>query len=365
MEIRRAIRWAIASVEQELHENLYIRSRLDRTRPLAVRGLVTRRCNFHCRYCDFWRHHDHHDELTDREWRDALMSLRDFLGRYLIQFSGGEPFVRPGFTELLTFCRDQGIDWGVVTNGSMLDPDTARRIVAAQPANIDISVDGITETNHDRIRGFAGSLDRITTAISLLREERERIGHLFPVRIKATVHRLNFRHLMELVDWVEDVGATTVDFQAIRPWTAEVESELWIRQEHDLRELERVVAELVARRREGGPIETEDQRMQYWTDHFRGIAGKPSLAPCRVGLRDYHIQANGDVHMCWLYPPIGNVRRASARELWYGAEAKNQRLQMLTCSRFGSLDCASSCLNHRTFWQNVKRGLMIMRRRRA
>jgi MoaA/NifB/PqqE/SkfB family radical SAM enzyme len=344
-----------------LSEALYLKAGVDNTKPYAIQGLVNERCNYKCLYCDCWRKSDY-PEIGISEWRAALLSLKDFIGSYNIQFGGGEPFVKKGFVELLQFCREQRIDWGVITNGSGFSATVVKQVVESDPSNIDISVDSSRAAVHDAVRGTPGSLEKITDGIGRLVEESKARGRRFPIRIKPTVHLRNFRELPSLVEWTFAVGATTVDFGPVTPWTAEVESELWISDPADLQALGEVVERLIAMKREGAPIETSEAKLRSFPDHFQRKPVSHGVSPCRVGLRDYHIRPNGDVSMCWFYPPIGNVKLNSARDIWYGAEATRLRAQMVACTKFKSVGCANSCLNHRTFVQEVQRALLMLRR---
>jgi MoaA/NifB/PqqE/SkfB family radical SAM enzyme len=355
---------AQAAIRHSAHafsEELYLKAGVDTTKPLAIQGFVNERCNYKCLYCDFWRQ-SAYVEMTIPEWCQALQSLKEFIGYYVIQFAGGEPFVKKGFLDLLRFCHLQGIGWGVITNGSVFSPATVRSVIESGPTNIDISVDAASAQIHDQARGVPGSLAKITEGIGLLLEHRREAGAKFPVRIKPTVHLLNFRELPRLVEWTVRIGATTIDFSPVLPWTPEVDSELWIRQPEDLQGLSQIIQQLVAMKRAGAPIETNEKKLRSFPGHFACKPVRHGVSPCRVGMRDYHIRANGDVSVCWLYPPIGNVKLSSARDIWYGAEAKRRRAQTVACQLFRSVHCANSCINHRTFGQEVERALLMLRR---
>ena len=198
-----------------------------------MRGQINERCNYKCGYCKFWRLPKYQNEMTIDEWKAGLRSLREFIGRYIIQFDGGEPFLKKGFVDLLQFCSDEGIGTGVITNGSCFTRRTAERVVASQPCNIDISVDSADSGVHDAARGMPGSLQHIEIGIARLREVQARQGIKFPIRIKPTVHALNCETLPDLVEWTQRVGATSIDFQPVRrawvPSPPEIDTELWIR----------------------------------------------------------------------------------------------------------------------------------------
>ena len=261
--------------------------------------------------------------------------------------------------DLLQFCHREGIQWGVCTNGSAFNSFNIEKIISAEPMNIDISVDSATAAIHDFIRGTPHSLDKITRGIKLLRSERDRLGLKFPIRIKPTVHAYNFRTLPELVDWATQLGATTVDFSPVRlAAQQEVKGELWIKPD-DLESLQQIVETLIRMKQAGAPIETSDDRLRRYPAHFLEQLINTGISPCRVGLRHYYINSNGEVITCWFYPAIGNVKDYSAKAIWYSDKAKQIRAQTVNCSKLGSVDCANSCLAFRSFLQEIKRALLF------
>ena len=344
-------------------EHLYLSTGLDLTAPESIQGIVNQRCNYKCRYCHFWRIKQYADEISIDEWQQALMSLKEFIGRYVIQFAGGEPFIKKGFVDLLAFCRANGIDWGVTTNGSALGATIVAKVVAACPTNFDVSVDSPDAAVNDLVRGAPGSLDAIGAGIARLRAERDRVGRYFPIRLTPTVSRSTFRSLPRLLAWAAAHGADTVDFHPVHAmpfWTAQMRAELWIGLD-DIDAFRTVVDELVEMKRAGAPIETAEERLRSFPDQFLGLPVRAGIAgPCRTGMRDYIIESTGDVRVCWDYPSIGNVRAASAREIWRAATAKAMRAQTVACPKLGK-ECANSCLDHRSLLQEARRALMLLR----
>ena len=365
MELKQLIKLASRHILHTVPESIYLNTGKDFTKPISIRGIVNERCNYKCRYCDFWRLEHYRDEISIEQWQEALLSLKKFIGPYSIQFSGGEPFLKKGFVDLLDFCHTHGIDWGVITNGSFLDSQTVKKIAQARPLYVEISADSDNPEINDYVRGRLGALEKIEKGIALLRQERERLSLKFPIRIKPTVHKYNFKHLPELVQWTKEVGATTIDFAPVRFFSDQVKTELWIKEQADLETLETVISTLISMKQSGAPIETSDAKIYSLADHFRENLVFHGVSPCRVGLRDYHINPNGEVFMCWFYPTIGNVKESSARDLWYGEKAAQIRAQNIACQKFGSTDCANSCLSHRTLSQKIELGSILFRMARA
>lgn len=354
-------RSAVERLQAVSRETLYLHGGLDRTRPVVVQGMVTERCNYRCEYCAFGRRESTADEISSEEWCAALVTLREFIGPFLIQFAGGEPFVKRGFLDILDFCHEQGIHFGLITNGSGLSERNCRRLSNARPFNVDVSVDASRAEIHDAVRGVPGSLESIEAGVGRLLEARRTVGADFPIRIKTTVHRRNQGTLSDLVRWVEAIGATSVDFSPVRRWTPEVEEDLWIRDSKSLQSLEREIAELIRLKRAGAPIETSEEKLSAFVDHFEDREGSLAVSPCRVGMREYHIRPNGDVKVCWYHPAIGNVRRGDARSIWHGEKARAVRLNTVQCELFKVHSCAHSCLGHQPIRKLVARTWMLMR----
>ena len=116
-----------------------------------------------------------------------------------------------------------------------------------------------------------------------------------------------------MVEWVKGLGATAVNFQPVDRWTKETYDELWIG-EDDMPDLIKVRDKLVAMKKAGAPILNSELILGVWPEHFREEKAPPETMPCRVGMRNYFIRPDGNVEVCWFYPPIGNVRKQSAKK---------------------------------------------------
>jgi MoaA/NifB/PqqE/SkfB family radical SAM enzyme len=336
-------------------EELYIHSGRDITRPVTFYGLVNERCNVKCRYCEYWRLPAYKDEMTIEEWQKALLSIKDFVGTYSISFSGGEPFIKPGFLDLMTFCHEHGIHAGVTTNGSALTKKNAAKLVAAQPWNLNVSVDAPFAELHDYLRGWPGLFQKLSDGIAYVIEEREKAGIDFPIIIKPTIGKKNYKYLVDMVQWVKEIGATALNFQPMDRWTKETYDELWV-EEDEYPEVQKVVDRMLELKRQGEPIMNSELVISLLVRHFQEESAPPEAMPCRVGMRDFFIRTSGDIEVCFFYPPIGNIKEHSAREIWYGPKAQEIRRQTVECDKL----CLYTCLSQKTLTDKVKMGLTIL-----
>jgi MoaA/NifB/PqqE/SkfB family radical SAM enzyme len=352
-------RLALKHAYNHFAEEVYIHTGKDITKPVTFYGLVNERCNVKCRYCEYWRLPQYKDEMSIEEWQNALLSVKDFVGTFSISFSGGEPFIKPGFLDLMMFCHQNGIHAGVTTNGSALNRKNAEKLVAAHPWNLNVSVDAPLAEVHDYLRGWPGLFEKLSAGIRYVREERDRRGLDFPIIVKPTVGKKNFRYLPDMVEWATKTGATAINFQPMDRWTPETYNELWIEQD-ELPELQQVVDRMLELKRQGAPIVNSELVISLLVKHFREESAPPETMPCRVGMRDFFIRTNGDIEVCFFYPSIGNIKEASAREIWYGPKASEIRKQTVACDRL----CLYTCLSQKTLSDKVKMGLTLLSARK-
>jgi radical SAM protein with 4Fe4S-binding SPASM domain len=157
---------------------------------------VTRRCNLHCIHCySSSQDRDYPNELSTDEGRALLDDLAAF-GVPTVLFSGGEPLMRDDLFELVAHARERGLRCVLSTNGTRIDPDTARQIAVGGFSYVGISFDGIGGV-HDKVRGQPGAYDASLQALRLLRDLGMRVG------LRFTVHRKNVDQLPAIFDLLE------------------------------------------------------------------------------------------------------------------------------------------------------------------
>lgn len=143
--------------------------------------------------------------------------------------------------------------------------------------------------------------------------------------------------------------------------TPETYDELWIK-EPELPEFERMVQHLIEMKRAGAPILTPEPALSLMSDHFREKKASTEEMPCRIGLRNFTIATNGDVYICHRgYPVAGNLKTQTAREIWYGAKAREIRRQTVACQQL----CLNTCVSQKTLADKIRMGLLMLKNPRS
>ena len=367
-------------LEGELRDAAYVRTggRVDITKPRRIYGILNERCNLKCQGCDYWRLEHYVDELPAAEWIRVLKEIKDFVGPFHINFSGGEPLLKKGLFDILNYCRDNEILAGMTTNAIILKDRQAAQLVEAKLFSLNVSLDGATAATHDLQRGVKGSYAKVLRTIDLMKEHSAKTGIKVPIVIKPTVSRLNFREMPELVRMVAGMGVNGILFQPINDWGTEEIQDLWIR---DVDSLRPVVDEIVAMKERGYPILSADWHIRDWVRHFNkepvsntpdrlkrtGLASPPPPAPasvadpdgvqCWVGLTTMHIKTDGTVVNCHTLDPIGNVRNQSVRDIWHGEVGRQRRAQTVKCT----IGCTENCTVKRTVRQSFQGAMQLLK----
>lgn len=371
MDLSSLAKLGIAHVKNHAAQSVYLHSGMNWTSPTNFCGLVTHQCNLYCGFCYDRKDVDPSKEMGFEEWKQALLSIKELAGDYFISFSGGEVMLMKWFPDLLHHCAEHGIKGGVLTNGTAINEKTAPRLVAAEPFELSLSVDGPTAAVHDLIRGRKGSFHMVTEAVRLFRKERDLQGRKFPIIIRTVINKINLPHLPAMVDLVKEIGATAIVFQPVHEITDKVMGDwktfsgatsdsltdnFWIGpDQHD--ELDRVSDRLLQLKQDGAPIMNTEWDLKILSYHFKGEKPDNLARVCTVSLRNFFIQPNGDVQFCHDWPPIGNLRHQSAKEIWYGDHAEKLRQDSIHCEK----QCLVNCSAQRTLLEKVSMAMHLLR----
>lgn len=126
--------------------------------PRSVNWEITHRCNLKCIHCLIplkERGVKKDVELTAEQIKEILYELQN-LGTYEILFTGGEPFIRRDFTEIVAFASSMGFRLSINTNATLITDEIINVLKELNIYHLTVSVYGDEET-HDKITGVKGS----------------------------------------------------------------------------------------------------------------------------------------------------------------------------------------------------------------
>ena len=297
-------------------------------RPVVFWNL-TDRCNLNCSHC-YGRSgpgRTTEGELTTAEALGVIDDLAG-MGVPLILFTGGEPLMREDIWELARHARSRGIKMALSTNGTLITPEVARRILECGIEYAGISLDGARAEIHDLFRHSPGAFDRATAAFASCREAGLRCG------VRVTLTKENHRELGDLVDLALALGASRFCLYWLVP--AGRGSDSYARLQLDRDAVSEALSLLYRKAAETGPSEMEFltvdapqdcvhllQSMERDGSEDLGDA-KELLASlkggCSAGTRVANIDARGNVYPCQFARSgeflSGNIRDMPFSRIW-------------------------------------------------
>lgn len=176
---------------------------------------ATLRCNLQCLHCgsDCVRNDSTQaQEISAEAIKRELRSIAEAYPPEQITFAiiGGEPLIRPEIYDVGACAHGLGYNWGITSNGTMLDAGTVRKLKEAGLSTITVSLDGLA-AEHDELRKCQGSHARAVNGIRQLMKER--FWRKFDVI--CCVSKLNIDKLAPFLDEVVALGVPAIRFSPI------------------------------------------------------------------------------------------------------------------------------------------------------
>jgi len=222
-------------------------------------------------------------------------------------FTGGEPFLRQDLFAILDYVRKCGFSTSLMSNGTLIDSDMARRIREVGVSDVQISLDGL-ETTHESLRG-KGSFKRTLAGI------RNLVAQGVEANINLTVSRINMNETGELVRLAEELGVGAIAFSRLVPTGRGkgLSSEVLTREE-----VAHFYDGLRGFKDNGKVVVTSRDPLSAIADMEGDIPQtEMPIGGCAAGIFGVTITADGTIMPCRRMDlPVGNIKEASFRELW-------------------------------------------------
>lgn len=305
---------------------------------IHVQVAMTERCNLKCIQCELWKNKNIKNELTTKEWLDIFIRLKEWIGGpYDLDIGGGEPFIRKDLVEIIKFCSEKGIRTQVITNATLLDENSVEILSKIETLTLNVSLDGINQQGHDYFRGKGvyqklidtlhifkakGRKCHIGTATILMRNNfMEAIGILNKFVIKEKL--ADGQNLQTL--WIPDASGAYS-----KGWYKE--STLWP-MENDKERLFAVIDKLLELKKRGAPIWNSIEQIEFFKIYFSRLEEFISSVPCDIGERNFILNPEGKVLLCWNLNPVGDILKESPEEIWNSPLARQRREEIRVCNK--------------------------------
>jgi radical SAM protein with 4Fe4S-binding SPASM domain len=263
--------------------------------PIQVSWEITAKCNLKCVYC-YTNSPRALKELKREECFKLLEELKDF-GVLRIVFTGGEPFLREDFLEILRYASLLGFFSNVITNGSLLSESVVKQLSKIERLGLMVTLHSSKPELEEMIRrGIHYKM--VLSGIKLLAKYNVNFC------VGTPVTKLNYRDVKNLITSCEKLKIPKIRFLRFVP-VGRGNVNLSI----STIELDKILDEIKLRR-SNLEIELDDFEEGY----------------CPAAKMECAITADGYVLPCPFFRNIvaGNIRVSKFSDIWQNS--KNMKL---------------------------------------
>ena len=183
---------------------------------------LTTACNLDCAMCPRHAFTEPGGEMTLATFRRVVEQCADFPTLATLNFSGyGEPMAHPLFVEFLALAKGARFTVEVVTNGLLLTPDLAERLLELRLDKLIVSVDGLSGGASENLH--AGTFPTVEANLRAFHRLRLlRRAERPEVAIEFVATKRNIAELPALVRLAPQLGFTSVLVTNLVPHTPEL-----------------------------------------------------------------------------------------------------------------------------------------------
>jgi MoaA/NifB/PqqE/SkfB family radical SAM enzyme len=290
-------------------------------RPIWASWQVTYACNFRCGFCSYWQ--DEVNFSTEARAREA--SLNDIrhaagklaaLGSLMINLSGGEPFLRADFPEIVAVVAERHIPL-VTTNGWPVTEENARAAWEAGLWGASVSLDFYDRAAHDAHRGMSTAAERARNALRILSRTRTRPQQR--VNLLCVLNGRNLGEVEHLIRYAVEQGASFM----VQPYAP----------------IKNGNPDYIPRYASSGHLLMLRRRYPsfrsnpWFLNRFDQFYAERGVAGCRAGKAFFNIDNFLNVQKCVEFrpEPIGNLRTLEPHELVRRLREQHERNHCTAC----------------------------------
>ncbi|WOJ88363.1 radical SAM protein [Methylocapsa polymorpha] len=290
--------------------------------PTELELCITRRCNQTCFHCNVSAVSLKKREKSDTDFWINLLDQAEEQRVLRVTLTGGEPFSRRDFTEILTHISRKPFATILLTNGTLISDDQIG-LIRGGSITLSVSIDGVDGQQHDSFRRSPGAFDATLRTLRRLNEA----GIQFV--ISSVLHEGNVACATEFLTLANKVGAArlvVVPISAVgraKSLGSSGQFPLRERMSNAITSLRRAAMETPGLDVIIGNPDPAVRELVTIKDRHSGATAMSKRNPglCKAGVYSMAVDEDGSAYSCLrglqerIYP-IGNLKSQTLAEVW-------------------------------------------------
>ncbi|UCB56956.1 MAG: radical SAM protein [Candidatus Omnitrophota bacterium] len=314
--------------------------------PESVSLVITDKCNLRCKTCEYWNQKSKDKNFLSLQDCEELFSELAGCGVRQIQFTGGEPLLRPDLFSIFHAAKSNGLEITLLTNGTLINEKNCEAIVDLVDS-INISLDSPHSEVHDSIRAIAGTFERATEAIRLLSGARKRKDKQVEITVCATISMMSLHNPAEMLALIKELGADRLIYNPASAGSygySSLKSD-FANETMKMGRYDEMVDKIIGLMNGNGSLIKSNPFYLQSSKRFLRGDRRYSYFPCySAGYNGPLVNYDGEVFPCCVWNvSLGNIREKPFSRIW-----KSERTRLIR-KRIKDKDCPM-CYHHtRTF----------------
>lgn len=308
--------------------------------PFMMALAITNKCNLRCEHCISNSGNEVEDSLTLEEIKQILDQAADMQVPF-VGFTGGEPFCRDDFYEILCYAVEKKFKIIITSNGTLITAEWIKKLKELNVYLMRISLDGSTSEKHDYFRGVEGSFGKTTKAISMLAAAG------ISTTVLTTVSKYNYADIDNIINLSIELGANAYNTSLFYPTGRGAKRSEWALSKNECKEFFYDIN--LKREKYKGLIDVKAE--EPWSALLDKSEMQYKSRMCPAGIISMEIDARGYALPCMCYfisSPADNIRNNPLATIWNESDIfktlRNRENLKGKCSGCEKIDiCGGGC----------------------
>jgi len=275
-------------------------------------------------------------DLTEQDVKHIIDQMPP---KTLIGLTGGEIFTKPYIFSLIDYAAKHHY-CNIVTNGTLITPAIAEKIVASDVLVVGISLDGPQDV-HNRIRGRTWAFEKTMQAIKLLQNEKKRQHKTTPkIDLKIVILPENYRYLTQIFHLCEQLHVDFLTISVLKsspiqlapPILSSIKESAYQRlmqpeKNIDIDELEQQI-DAIVNKKSSVTVRFYPRKLPTrLREYYEGKTDISDYDACTFPWASFNVAPTGSLFPC-IALDIGNCTDTSLRVLWNGRKMRQFRMKL-------------------------------------
>lgn len=277
---------------------------------------ITNNCNLNCLHCRVLDNHKETNVLYNLNFEDIkklLMQLKKWGSIEWISIGGGEPLLRKDLFDIISLSKKLGFKTLLVTNGTLVDKNIVEKLEKAELNRVQISIDGMKKTTHEKIRG-KNTFDMAVNSVNYFLKSK------IETTIRMVITKINYKETEDFIKYFASKGVPSISIRRFVPVgnSSKNFKELYLDSKVYYNILKKAI--LIGEKL-NVKIASGDPLLSIVKTDLKKIDIEGYIGGCTPGITYLYISYDGKIKPCpMLDISLGDIKKDNIRKIWENSD---------------------------------------------